>query len=64
MRTWRFLHARMEDRDGTTHPNGLIYVALRDTMPEWQAAYERRPASRYEDAVARLAAWLDRPPGV
>jgi hypothetical protein len=54
----------MEDRDGTTHPNGLIYVALRDTMPEWQAAYERRPASRYEDAVARLAAWLDRPPGV
>jgi hypothetical protein len=42
-----------------THPGGKLYGALRDTKPEWQAAYDRLPATPREDAVARLAGWLD-----
>ena len=42
-----------------THPNAKIHLALKDTKPEWQAAYERLPSTSREDAVARLAGWLD-----
>jgi hypothetical protein len=42
-----------------THPNAVIFLALRDTKPEWQAAYERLPATPREAAVARLAGSLD-----
>src|SRR5688572_18159810 len=40
----------------TTLPNGKLYGALLDTMPEWQAAYELRPPTPREEAVGRLAA--------
>jgi hypothetical protein len=42
-----------------THPNAAIYLTLMDTRAEWEAAYERRPATSREEAMARLAAWLD-----
>jgi hypothetical protein len=45
-----------------THPSRAISLALKDTKREWQAAYERLPATSGDDAVARLAAWLDQTP--
>ena len=42
-----------------THPNAKIYLSLKETKPEWKAAYEGLPVTSREDAVARLAGWLD-----
>jgi hypothetical protein len=54
-RAWRIAMRR-------THPKGVIYAALKETKPEWQAAYERQPATSREAALAWLSGWLNHMP--